>query len=138
MSWAEPAVPQGYHDVGQPAHDGGSILQEPSRVLLHQRPRVERSFMLEGLAVEAASIGSRCCSCKSAISVDEVRWSGPLELPPCRTAPLHCPVPPRRLLSTVCRCLQTAPLHCLLVGHDSSTSNPDRSASFCRGVGLGS
>ena len=24
MSWAEPAVPQGYHDVGQPAHDGGS------------------------------------------------------------------------------------------------------------------
>ena len=25
--------------VNEPAHDGGSILQEPSRVLLHQRPR---------------------------------------------------------------------------------------------------
>ena len=50
-------------------------------------------LMLEGLAVEAASTGSCSCSCKSAISVDEVRWSGPLELPPCRTAPLHCPVP---------------------------------------------
>ena len=38
MSWVEPAA-QGYRDVGQPAHDGGSILQEPLRVLLHQRPR---------------------------------------------------------------------------------------------------
>ena len=82
--------------------------------------RGERSFMLEGLAVEAASTGQRtgscCCSCKSAISVDEAWWSGPLELPLCQTAPLHCPSTSWQLLSTVCRCLQTAPLHCLLVG----------------------
>ena len=61
--------------------------------------RVERSLVLEGLAVEAASTGRKtgscCCSCKSAISVGEVRWSGPRGLPQCRTAPLHClPVPP--------------------------------------------
>ena len=65
--------------------------------------------MSESLAVEAAGTGRRtgscCCSCKSAISVGEARWSGPLELPQCRTAPLHCP-----------QCLPTAPLHCLLVG----------------------
>ena len=28
MSWAKPAVPQGYHDIGQPAHDGGSHSSE--------------------------------------------------------------------------------------------------------------
>ena len=61
--------------------------------------RVECSFMLEGMAGQAASTrprtGSCCCSCcRSAISVGEARWSGPLELPQCRTAPLHCPVPP--------------------------------------------
>ena len=40
----------------------------------------------------------------------------PLELPPCQTAPLHCPSASRQLLYIVCRCPQTAPLHCLLVG----------------------
>ena len=136
MSLEEPAV-EGHHDAGQPAHDGGSILQEPSRVLLHQRPHVERSFMSESLAVEAASTGSCCCSCKSAISVGEARWSGALELPQCRTAPLHCPVPPdsssplsagasRQLRYTV-SWLVTLLLPILLA-----------SASFCRGVGMGS
>ena len=104
--------------------------------------RMERSFMLEGLAVEAASTGWRtgscCCSCcRSAISVGEARWSGPLELPQCRTAPLHCPSTSQQLLSTVCQCLQTAPLHCLLVGHDSSTSNPARKRQLLLGSGVG-
>ena len=100
---------------------------------------VERSFMLEGLAGQAASTGPRtgscCCSCcRSAISVGEARWPDSLELPQCRTAPLHCP-----------SASLTAPLHCLPVPPDSSstlspgrcdssTSNPDRSTSFCRGV----
>ena len=108
--------------------------------------RVERSFMLEGLAGQAASTGPRtgscCCSCcRSAISVGEARWPDPLELPQCRwssvvRSPSNClsagqlrytvQVPPdssstlsagasRQLLYTVCRCPQTAPLHCLLV-----------------------
>ena len=123
VSWAEPAV-EGHHDAGQPAPDGGSILQEPSKVLLHQRPH--GAFLhVGGLAVEAASTGRRtgscCCSCcRSAISVGEARWSGPLELPQCRTAPLHCP-----------QCLPTAPLHCLPVPPDSSaTLSPGRSWLF--------
>ena len=154
MSWAEPAA-RGYHDVGQP--------EEPSRVLLHQRPRVERSFMLEGLAGQAASTGRRtgscCCSCcRSAISVGESRWSGPLGLPQCRTAPLHCPSPSRQLFYTVSvppdssstpsQCLQTAPLHCLSASRqflytvsrsvcDSSISNPAHRRQVCRGAGWG-
>ena len=52
MSWAEPAV-EGHHDAGQPAHDGGSILQEPSRVLLHQRPR--------GAFLDVGELGCRGC-----------------------------------------------------------------------------
>ena len=47
--------------------------------------------MLEGLAVEATSTESCCFSSKSATSVGEARWSGPLELPQCWTAPPHCP-----------------------------------------------
>ena len=84
--------------------------------------------MLEGLAGQAASTGRRtgscCCSCcRSAISVGEARWSGPLELPQClQTAPLHCPSASRQLLYTVCRCLQIAPLHCLPVPPDSSST----------------
>ena len=85
---------------------------------------VERSLVSESLAVQAASTGPRtgscCCSCcRSAISVGEARWSRPVELPQCRTAPLHCPSASRQLLYTVSR------LVC-----DSSTSNPDRSARF--------
>ena len=74
------------------------ILQEPSRVLLHQS--LCGAFLnVGGLAGQAVSTGQRtgscCCSCcRSAISVGKARWSGPLELPPCQTAPLHCPVPP--------------------------------------------
>ena len=61
MSWEESAV-HWYHDVGQPAHDGGSILQEPSRVVLHQRPR--RTFLdVGGLAGQTASTGRRTGSC---------------------------------------------------------------------------
>ena len=121
--------------------------------------------MLEGLAGQAASTGRRtgscCCRCcRSAISVGEARWSGPLELPQCLlTAPLHCPSASRQLLYTVCRCLQTAPLHCLpvppdssatlsqclltaplhclLVGCDSSTSSFARKRQLCRGAGWG-
>ena len=88
---------------------------------------MERYFTLEGLASQAASTGRRtgscCCSCKSAISVGEARWSGPLRLPQCRTAPLHCPSAFRQLFytvsvppdssSTLSQCPQTAPLHCL-------------------------
>ena len=146
MSWEEPAA-QGYHDVGQPAHDGGSHSSGAWSV--------ERSFMLEGLAGQAASTGRRtgsCCrSCKSAISVGEAWWSGPLGLPQClrlQTAPLHCTSASRQLLYTV-----PAPPHTsstLSAGAsrqllytvswsvcDSSTSNPDRSARFCRGAGWG-
>ena len=76
---------------------------------------VERSLMLEGLAGQAAGAGPRtgscCCSCKSAISVGEARWSGPLQLTQCLpTALLHCP-----------QCLQTALLHCSVPPDSSST-----------------
>ena len=105
--------------------------------------RVERSFMLEGLAGQAASTGRRtgscCCSCKSAISVGEAWWSGPIGLPQClrlQTAPLHCtsasrqlrytvPVPPGS--SSLYQRLHTPPLHCLPVPPDSSaTLSPGR------------
>ena len=86
--------------------------------------------MLEGLAGQAASTGRKTgacyCSCRSAISVGEARWSGPLELPQCRTAPLHCPSASRQLCYTV------SWLVC-----DSSTSSPACSTRFCRGVGWG-
>ena len=90
---------------------------------------VERSMVSEGLAGQAAGAGprtgSRCCSCcRSAISVGEARWSGPLELPQCLpTAPLHCPSASRQLRYTVSWSM------C-----DSSTSNPTRSARLCRGA----
>ena len=82
--------------------------------------RVERSFVLEGLAGQAASTGRRtgscCCRCKSAISVGEAWWSGPLGLPQCQTAPLHCPSASRQLLYTLSRSVPC----------DSSTSNSAR------------
>ena len=122
------------------------ILQEPSRVLLHQCQRGAFIHVggLDWPGCESRT-GSCCCSCTSAISVGEARWSGPLELPQCRwnsvvRSPSNClsarqlrytvPSASWQLLYTVCRCLQTAPLHCLLVGCDSSTSNPARSTSF--------
>ena len=150
LTWAEPVV-HGYHDVGLPANILIKLVQQyPSfrnrRGYCCTNARVERSFMLEGLAGQAASTGPRtgscCCSCcRSAISVGEARWPDPLELPHCRwssvvRSPSNClsagqlrytvPVPPdssstlsagasRQLLYTVCRCPQTAPLHCLLV-----------------------
>ena len=59
------------------------ILQEPSRVLLHQRPR--GAFLhVGGLGWPGCEprTGSCCCSCKLAISVGrEDWWSGLLELP---------------------------------------------------------
>ena len=57
--------------------------------------------------------GSCCCSCKSAISVGEAWWSGPLGLPQCRTTPVHCTSASTQFLS---QCLPTGPLRCLLVG----------------------
>ena len=87
--------------------------------------------MLEGLAGQAASTGRRiascCCSCKSAVSVGEARWSGPLELPQ-PAEPLRYTVP--------------------VLPDSSSTLSPGRcvtlllpillaSARFCRGAGWG-
>ena len=80
-------------------------VPEPSRVLLHQRPH--GVFLGVGkLGCQAASTGRRtgscCCSCcRSAISVGEAWWSGPLKLPQCQTAPLHCPSASQQLLYTV-------------------------------------
>ena len=113
--------------------------------------------MSEGLAGQAASTGRRtgscCCSCKSAISVGEARWSGPQRTNsvPDSSATLHVPSAPRQLLYTACpQCPQTAPLRCMSpVPPDSSaTLSAGRcvtlllpvliaSASVCRGVGWG-
>ena len=88
--------------------------------------------MSESLAVQAASTGRRtgscCCSCcRSAISVGEARWSGPLEQPQCPpTAPLHCLPVPLDSSSTL------SPGRCVC------TSNPARKRQVCRGVGMGS
>ena len=144
VSWAESAAVQGYRDVGQPAHDGGSHSSGTVEGTAAPTPAWSvPSLMLEGLAGQAASTGRRtgscCCSCcRSAISVGEARWSGPLELPQClQTAPLHClPVPPDSS-ATLSQCLRTAPLHCLLVGCDSSTSSLARKRQLCRGAGWG-
>ena len=91
------------------------ILQEPSRVLLHNA-RVEHSLVSEGLAGQAASTGRRtgscCCSCcRSAMSVGEAQWSGP---------PRTASVPDSS--ATLSQCLHTAPLHCLPVRSDSSST----------------
>ena len=104
------------------------ILQEPSRVLLHQRQR--GAFLgVESLAVQAASTGwwtgSCCCSCcRSAINVGELGGQVPLYCLSARQLRYTAPSASRELLYTVCRCLQTALLHRLLVGCDSSISNP--------------
>jgi len=136
VSWEEPAF-HGHHDVGQPAHDGRSHSSGTVEGTAAHNARVERSLVSGSLAVEAASTGRKtgscCCSCKSAISVGEVRWSGPH-----RTAS----VPDSS--ATLSQCLLTAPLCCLPVSPDSSaTLSPGRcvtlllpillaSASFCR------
>ena len=103
--------------------------------------------MSEGLAGQAASAGPRtgscCCSCKSAISVGETRWSGPLGLPQCRTALIHCPSASWQLLytvpvlpdssSTLYQCLQTAPLLCLSASRQllySVSVPPDSSSTL--------
>ena len=85
-----------------------SFFRRNRRVYCCTNACVECSFMLEGLAGQAASIGPRtgscCCSCKSAINVGEARWSGPLGLPQClrlQTAPLRCISASRQLLYTV-------------------------------------
>ena len=85
----------------------------------------ERSFMLEGLAGQAASAGPRtgscCCSCKSAISVGETRCLSAGQL--CYTVPV---LPDS--FSTLFQCLQTAPLLCPPVPPDSfSTLYPGAS-----------
>ena len=67
--------------------------------------REERSLVSAGLAGQVASTGPRtgscCCSCKSAISVGEAWWSGPLGLPQCRTTPVHCTSASTQFLYTV-------------------------------------
>ena len=114
VSWAESAV-EGHWSA---CPRWRILFSRNRREYCCTNTRVERSLMLEGLAGQAASTGRRtgscCCSCcRSAISVGEARWSGPLEPSQCLpTAPLHCPSAPWQLLSTVCRCFQTAPLHC--------------------------
>ena len=114
------------------------ILQEPSRVLLHQRPRGALILHVGGLGCRGCGprTGSCCCSCcRSAISAGEARWSGP---------PRTASVPDSS--TTLSQCLPTAPLHCLPVPPDSSatlspgrcvssTFNPARSCQVCRGVG---
>ena len=98
MSLEEPAV-EGHHDVGQPAHDGGShssgtVEGTTAPTSAWSVPSCWRAW-LSRLQVPGEGLDPVGCSCKSAISVGEARWSGPLELPQCRTAPLHsCPVPP--------------------------------------------
>ena len=85
--------------------------------------------MLEGLAGQATGAGPRtgscCCSCISAISVGEAWWSGPLGLPQCWTAPLHCPSASWHLFYTVS------------LSVCDSTSNPARKRQVCRGVEWG-
>ena len=103
------------------------------RVCRCTNARMERSFMLEGLAGQAASTGSRtgcccCICCKSAISVGGARWSGPLELPQCRwssvvRSPRTASVPPdssSTLSAGASR--QLLYLHCLPVPPDSSST----------------
>ena len=119
LSWAEPAV-QGTL-VSLPTTED-PILQEPSRALLHQCSH--GAFLgVGGLGWPGWSTGRRtgscCCSCKSAISVGEARWSGPhrTDSVPDSSATLHVPSAPRQLLYAACpQCPQTAPLHCLPVG----------------------
>ena len=92
---------------------GDPILQEPSRVLLHQRPH--GAFLhVGGFGWPGCGprTGSCCCSCcSSAISVGEYRWSGP---------PRTASVPDSS--ATLSQCLLTAPLHCLPVPPDSSAT----------------
>ena len=99
MSLEEPAV-EGHHDVGQPAHDEGSHSSRSGTVESTAVPTPAWSVpscwraWLSRLQVPGEGLDPVGCSCKSAISVGEARWSGPLELPQCQTAPLLCPVPP--------------------------------------------
>ena len=106
VSWAEPAA-EGHHDVGQPAHDGGSHSSRSGTVEGTAAPTpawsVPRACYCRGLYPVAVPC---CCNCKSAISVGEAWWSGPLGLPQClrlQTAPLHCTSAHRQLLYTVSR-----------------------------------
>ena len=116
----------------QLAHDGGSHSSGTVEGTAAPTPAWSVPWCLEGLAGQAAGAGPRtgscCCSCKSAISVGEAWWSGPLGLPQClrlQTAPLHCFSASRQLLytvsvppdssSTLSQCLQTS-LHCPPVG----------------------
>ncbi len=111
VNCAEPAA-HGYHDDGQPAHDGGSHFSRGTvESTAAPTPAWSVPWCPGGLAGQAASAGPRtgscCCSCKSDISSSR-KLGGHV--------PSNCLSAPRQLRYTVCRCPQTAPLHCLLIG----------------------
>jgi len=82
LSWAEPAV-QGYRDVGQPAHDGGSHSSGTVEGTAAPTPAWSiPSCWRAWLARLRAKDWILLRSCKLAISVGrEDWWSGLLELP---------------------------------------------------------
>ena len=127
MSWAEPTV-QGNHDVRQPAHDGGTHFSGTVEGTAAPMPAWSVPWCWRAWLARLRAPGEgldpvAVAGCKSAISVGEARWSGPLELPQCLpTAPLHCLSVPPDSSSTLSQCLQTAPLHCLSVPPDSSST----------------
>ena len=138
MSWAESAV-QGYRDIGQPAHDGGShssggtVEGTAAPTPAWSVPWCRKAWLARLRAPVQGLDPVAVASCKSAVSVGEDWWSGPprtasvpdssATLSRCfPTALLHCPSASRQLLytvpvppdssSTLSQCLPTAPLHC--------------------------
>ena len=102
VSWAEPAV-QGYRDVGQPAHDGGSYSSGTVEGTAAPTPAWNfpwcRKAWLARLRAPGQGLDPVAVVVNhAAISVGEARWSGPLGLPQWRTAPLHCLSASRQLL----------------------------------------
>ena len=94
MSWAEPAV-QGYRDVGQPAHDRGSHSSETVEGTAAPTPAwsvpwCRRAWLARLRAPGQGLDPVAVAGCKSAVSVGEAWWSGPLGLPQCLpTALVH-------------------------------------------------
>ena len=96
MNCAEPAA-HGYHDDGQPAHDGGSHFSRGTvESTAAPTPAWSVPWCPGGLAGQAASAGPRtgscCCSCKSDISSSR-KLGGHV--------PSNCLSAPRQLLYTV-------------------------------------
>ena len=118
MSWAESAV-QGYRDVGQPAHDGGShssgsVEGTDAPTPAWSFPSCWRDWLArlrapgEGLDPVAVVVNQPLVQVmlggqipSDCLSAGQLRYT--------------VPVPPDSSF-TLSQCLQTAPLHCLLVG----------------------